>query len=104
MNYTETEESALEVTPTPDSLYTDLLHVRRSLARRIDRMDDDLNTSLDAAMELIQTIRLSTDEPMPGTGECFAQVFFSLHAKLTALDILRQGISSLTKLIEYRES
>ncbi|MFJ6053677.1 hypothetical protein [Streptomyces sp. NPDC092307] len=85
-------------------IYTDLLHVHRIMTLRMDRMDEDLKSSLDVAMELIQTVRLSLDEPVTGVGECFAQVFLALHSKMTALDTVRQSVDSLAKLIEYREA
>ncbi|MFE3864949.1 hypothetical protein ACFXPT_31555 [Streptomyces goshikiensis] len=103
MNSTESHQSAMDLHANSSNLYSDLLNVHQNLTRRIDRMDEDLNNSLDATMELIQSVRLSTDEPISGLGECFAQMFLSLHAKMTAIDTMRQNSDVLAKLIEYRE-
>ncbi|MFE3866145.1 hypothetical protein ACFXPT_37930 [Streptomyces goshikiensis] len=103
MNSAEGRESTLRSCGHPGHIYTDLLHAHRNMICRINKMDDDINSSLDAAMELIQTVRLSPYEPVAGAGESFAQAFLALHSKMTALDTMRQGADSLTELIEYRE-
>ncbi|MFJ6054791.1 hypothetical protein [Streptomyces sp. NPDC092307] len=66
------------------------MKVSAGLERRIDKVSDEVDGLLEAAAELIESIRCSTDAPVPGVGECFAHVFFSLSAKMTELDVLRR--------------
>ncbi|MFE6912295.1 hypothetical protein [Streptomyces erythrochromogenes] len=78
---------------------SDIRHLYQILTLRLEKVEDDINGTLDAAMELIQSVRFARGDLPTGTGDCFAQLFLALQKKLTARDTLTQDVDSLKAMM-----